>query len=279
MSNKILVPTDFSENAIYAARYACKLAQLKNLSIHLFHCYTTSSTQSASDPDDTPVFKADILIEELKNTLLKEFPFLQIDITCTTGLLAEALPKLAEDPSYKLVIMGTTGEGSGKPLLWGSNTSNITAKSPIPVIAIPNSNKDEFKLDKVAILSNFKPEELDSLKEYLSLVHHIAKLDIIHIYPESSEINKVDEKFDTWKFLIKEIDGIDHVDGIKRSIDYSSEETDTIPEVINKIIIQNNYDMIIVTKTRKSFFERLFSRSVSKEIALNLERPAFFDKT
>lgn len=280
MTKKIIVPTDFSENALVATKYACRLALQKDYAVHLFHCYTSNSAlfdeEKESKDTSIPVMKADVLILDLKDNLQKEFPTLILETTCTSGLLSEVLPSLAIVPQYALIVMGTTGTGKGKSLVWGSNTSSITSKARIPVIAIPNSN-NSFSLQRVGMLTNFKAEELDTLKEYLTLVSPIPNLDIIHVFRDSKDANEIAEHLETWSFNIKNLDGTENVRSIAEPIHIKDENLDSVPEVINHIIKSNDYDMIMVTKTRKTFFERLFRSSVSKEIVLDLERPTFFD--
>ncbi|ERJ60488.1 universal stress protein [Sphingobacterium paucimobilis] len=280
MTKKIIVPTDFSDNALTAIRYACELAKQNNYGVHLFHCYTSDSAlfdeEKANKDTSIPVLKADMLILDLKESLQKDYPSLSFETTCTSGLLSEILPTIAVPPSYALIIMGTTGTGKGKSLVWGSNTSSITTKARIPVIAIPSTTSD-FRLQKVGMLTNFKVEELDTLKEYLSLVSSIPSLDTIHVYRDSKDTTEITEHLESWSFNIKNLNGVENVHSIAQSIHIDDENLDSIPEVINHIIKENDYDMMVVTKTRKSFFKRLFSPSVSKEIVLDLERPTFFD--
>lgn len=276
MTKTILVPTDFSENAYFASLYASKLAQKKGYSLELFHCYTTTSTVFDGKVDDNPVLKADIMIIEWKEKLQEEFPQLHIDTVCVTGLLAEVVPARAYQDKYKLIVMGTTGSGKGKPVAWGSNTNNIIYKSPVPVLAIPNLY-DKFAFDKVAMLTNFKSEELETLTDYLETIGEIPHLDIIHVVRDNDDTKKVNDLLSSWSFNIEETNGVHKVRTVSSAIDKQNEDFDTVPESIQQIIFQNGYDMILVSKTRKSFFERLFRKSVSKQIILNLDRPAFFD--
>ncbi|MDR2281572.1 MAG: universal stress protein [Sphingobacterium sp.] len=280
MTQKIIVPTDFSDNALTATRYACELASQNNYTIHLFHCYTSNSAlfdeEKANKDTNIPLLKADMLILDLKENLQKEYPSVSFETTCTSGLLYEVLPSVAVAPAYAMIVMGTTGTGKGKSVVWGSNTSSITTKAKVPVIAVPSTTK-EFSAQKVGMLTNFKAEELDTLKAYLRLVSPIPHLDTIHVYRDSKDASEIAEHLDTWSFNIKNLNGIEEVQRIAEPIHIEDENLDSIPEVINHIIKENNYDMMVVTKTRKSFFERLFSPSVSKEIVLDLERPTFFD--
>ncbi len=276
MTKTILVPTDFSENAHYAARYACKLAVKQDLHIELFHCYTTESTVFSGENDNSSILKADILIVEWKDRLSKEFPSLQIRTTCVAGLLTEVVPQKTMEGSYQFVAMGTTGAGKGKSIIWGSNTSSIISRSAVPVLAIPDGYS-KFRFDHVAMLTNFKPEELETLTDYILYIDNIPQLDLIHVYKDINDQSKIEDLLKSWSFNIREIDGIDTVQTICRSIDEHSTALDSVPEVVQHIIAEKDYDIILVTKTRKSFFERLFRPSVSKQIALHLDRPTFFD--
>ncbi|NGM62965.1 universal stress protein [Sphingobacterium sp. SGG-5] len=276
MTKTILVPTDFSENAFFASQYACKLATKNGLQIELFHCYTTTSTVFDEENDTSPVLKADLLIVEWKEKLSREFPSITIETSCVSGLLTERIPQKTEDGSYVFVVMGTTGAGKGKPVIWGSNTSSIVSKSSIPVLAIPNGY-DTFRLDNIAMLTNFKAEELETLNDYVTAISTIPRLTLIHVYKDQNDKDKVADSLQSWSFNIKEINGIESVHTLLRALDKEDETADSVPEVIQHIVTEQNYDMIVVTKTRKSFFERLFRTSVSKQIALHLNRPAFFD--
>jgi nucleotide-binding universal stress UspA family protein len=276
MTKTILAPTDFSENDFFATLYASKLASKQGFAIELFHCYTTSSTVFDEENDNIPVLKADVLILEWKENLQKQFPALHVDTTCVAGLLGEVLPSLSREDKYNLIVMGTTGSGKGKPVAWGSNTNNIIYKAAVPVLAIPNLY-DKFALDRVAMLTNFKPEELETLTSYIDNAGAIPQLDVIHVYKDIDDASKIEDLLLSWSFNVEQISGVDKVGRISSAIDKENIERDTVPEGIHHIIVAHDYDIILVSKTRKSFFERLFRTSVSKEIILNLDRPAFFD--
>src|SRR5690606_5024988 len=120
---------------LYAACYACQIAKQNDYAIHLFHCYTTST---ATEMENSSQLKADVLIQEVKDLLLKDYPTVDIQTECVSRLLTDVLPDYAVEPNFVLVIMGSAGTGSGNSVFWGSNTSYITSKSKVPVIAIPS---------------------------------------------------------------------------------------------------------------------------------------------
>jgi nucleotide-binding universal stress UspA family protein len=127
------------------------------------------------------------------------------------------------------------------------------------------------------MLTNFKPEELETLTSYIDNAGAIPQLDVIHVYKDIDDASKIEDLLLSWSFNVEQISGVDKVGRISSAIDKENIERDTVPEGIHHIIVAHDYDIILVSKTRKSFFERLFRTSVSKEIILNLDRPAFFD--
>ncbi|GAA4520893.1 universal stress protein [Sphingobacterium thermophilum] len=272
MRKKILVPTDFSEKAYYAAQYACQIALKNDFDIHLFHCYTTSTAIST---DDSDIPKGDLLMEELKKKLIQEYPGVVIESKCVSRLLIDVIPEYAVAPQFEFIVIGTTGANHGRPVIWGSNTAFVTNNVSIPVLAIPSQN--EFRTSKVAILTNFKAEELESLNNFTKLCGPIEKLDIIHIYKDAAKAKDIHNDLEDWAFNIKQLSNVHEVNIIAERTHTDNQELDTVPEVINQIITDNDYDMVIVTKTRKSFFNRLINGSVSRKIVLTLQKPTFFD--
>lgn len=280
MSKKIIVPTDFSENAFNAAKYACQLAINQGYSIHILHCYNSETTIFDEKMNEkeaiTPLLRGDLIMKEWKDSLLRDFPTVNLDTECREGLITDVLPKIALTPSFSLIVMGSNGLQKKDSPMFGSTTSQIATVSHIPVIAVPNDLHRD-KIAKTAILTNFIDDELESLKEFTSLVGTTDELDIIHVYQNSDDLSVIEEKINQWASKIKNIVSNTQINTILKPINYSNNKLDTIGEVVNNTINEKQYDLVIVTKTRKSFFERWFSRSISKEVILELETVVFFD--
>ncbi|MCL7987704.1 universal stress protein [Sphingobacterium sp. lm-10] len=283
MRNTILVPTDFSKNSISAVRYACQLAKHKGYDVHLLHFYTSNTANFASESnneallEDSSLLKADVLMKELKDELMISFPELTITSVCVRGLIDEKLPVEAGDSRYALIVMGATGSSAKKSIYYGSTTVAITAKSPIPVVAVPEG-QSTFALQHISLLTKFKPEELETLRSFIETMGKPEQLSLTHVYREESDLDAMQEHLQSWAFNIREMDLIKQVDIESAPISKNDVDLDTVPEVVNSMIEKGNPDVILVTKTRKSFFERLFKSSVSKAIALELRKPTFFDR-
>ncbi|MFZ4263601.1 universal stress protein [Sphingobacterium sp. HJSM2_6] len=274
----ILVPTDFSENARYAALYAAELATSKNYNVHLIHGYTSSSVlDENNDVFRTNSLKADEKIQEWKTLLTQAFPALTVTIQCTRSLITEKLSELSRNNEFELIIMGASGASTSQPIYWGSTTMAVASQADIPVLVIPNT-QTALSTHHVALLTNFKPEELDTLKACTQSIGNPQLLTLIHVFKDSQQKQAVLETVENWIFNIREMMPTEKIDYILEPIHKDDETLDTVPEVVSNIIRKLNPDMILVTPSRKSFFERLFKTSVSKAIALELEKPTFFDK-
>src|SRR5690606_15645203 len=274
----IIVHADFSKNSQLPALYACELATQRNAGIMLLHCYTTSSVGDSIDDDLTdPILKADLLIAELKDKLVDQFPAVDFYIECSRALIVDKLAEMSNSGMFDLIIMGASGASKAKSVYWGSTTMAVAAKSSIPVVVVPNEEY-HFESNHIALLTNFKHEELDTLKEYLRLVDETKSLSLIHVYKASQKRENVMDTLNNWAYNIKEMTQVDQVSSYAEPIQKDDEELDTVSEVVEKLIQDINPDVILVTPSRKTFFERLFTSSVSKAIALEINKPAFFDK-
>lgn len=279
MSNKILVPIDFSDNAHTAIQFAIDLAKKRGFEIHLYHNYTVSSSsfedESKESTDEN--FKADILMSDLIDKLKANNPTVTFTSKCERGIITESLFKETKNADYSAIIMGTKGKTDDTSVIVGSTTYAVSQKSNIPVIAIPvhYQTKD---IHKIGLLSNFKYAELDTLNEFIKIFGSNVKVQIIHVHYHPDSEADIEDKLEIWKYQIKKHTEITDVDIEVDSIQTDVEELDTIPEVINEIIKDEKIDLVLITKTRKSFFERLFKKSVAKQIIHHPIIPTFFSK-
>lgn len=281
---KILVPTDFSENAFLAAQYAAEIAKKYHYSLHIIHFYTAVSSgfdenELDEGREESDLLKADLTIKEWVGRLQAQYPDISISYNNDRGLLEEALPKQAKREDYVAIAMGTTGASANKNIFWGSNTALIVAKSPIPVIVIPNIEQITTEIKKVGLLTNFKQEELTTLQEFVHIFKQEIDVALIHVYKESESVTSVNNRLDSWGFNVDEFSAVRQTNKLIAPTLKEDKNQDTIPEVISKLIDVQDIDIILVSKTRKTFFERLFTSSVSKAMTLKLQKPAFFGKS
>jgi len=282
MKKTLLVPTDFSNNSLSAAKYASRLAIERDYAVHLIHYYTVDSSSFATEElskefENSEVLKADLTIVEFERKLQEEFPTVRYTHRTSRGFLPDTLPQEAKKPEYEAIVMGTKGHSDKKSVRWGSNTSAVAAKSTIPLLIIPNYYS-QFKIQKIGLLTNFKTDELTTLREFIDTFGPVSQLELIHVYNKDEVEATVHQKLDDWSQKINQSTSIDKINHCIDSLQSENKEMDTVAEVIHNLVESNNIDIVLITKTRKSFFERLFNPSVSKAVVLDINKPSYFSK-
>lgn len=176
---KILVPCDFSEQAVNAFRFAADVAAQSKGEVHLVHVIELPVMH---DSVLMPVMSfEEALLKELREKAEKEFNKLKnkfgaagVNIISSVifGGTSRMITDYITDQSIDLVVMGTKGASGVKEILIGSNAEKVVRKSPVPVIAIkkyvkastiknivfPNTLDTETQEDlvmKVKALQNF----------------------------------------------------------------------------------------------------------------------------
>lgn len=277
--SKLLIPVDFSENAKIAAAYAAQIAQETNEEITLFHSFTSHINKFANakhlvDPTEEEAHRK---MEELVAELLQKYPSIKISTLFTNGILAESLEKQEIKDSYRTVIMGTKGVTGLESVLIGSNTYDVIKESKIPVLAIPK-NALKLKKDNIGLLTNFKPGELEVLKQAIPLFGKNFHLQLIHINKSELEINVLGPKLKKWIAQIISETGIEDISYIVKAPSYFAGSRENIANGIHTIIRDEDIDVILITKSRKTFFQNIFTENIVKHMAFEIEVPNFFGR-
>ncbi len=277
--SKLLIPVDYSENARVAAFYAAQIAVTTNDEITLFHSFTSHINKFANakhlvDPTEGEARRQ---MEKLVAELLQEYPSLKISTLFANGILAETLDKQEIKEVYQTVIMGTKGVTGLESVLIGSNTYDVIKESKLPVLAIPK-NAIKLKNDNIALLTNFKPGELEVLKQAIPLYGKNFHLQLIHINKNELEINILGKKLENWIEQIIAETGIEDISYIIKSPSYFAGSRENIANGIHTIIRDEDVDVILITKSRKTFFQNIFTENIVKHLAFEIEVPNFFGR-
>jgi nucleotide-binding universal stress UspA family protein len=140
---KILVPCDFSEQAINAFRFAIDIARQSNGEVHLVHVIELPVLH---DTVLMPVLSfEEALFEELREKAEKQFKKLEtkynddsikIKSKVVFGATSRMVLDYIEENKIDLVVMGTHGASGVREFVIGSNAEKIVRRSPVPVLAV-----------------------------------------------------------------------------------------------------------------------------------------------
>lgn len=139
----ILVPTDFSDCAAAAVRYAKQLAEKFESSIHLLYVIPDSSLilPEAVVPAMTQlpdVNELQIVAKEGLKKVIDEFGLenYQPEFECRFGSPAEQIIETAKDQKADLIVIGTHGRGAIAHFLLGSVAERVVRHATCPVLTV-----------------------------------------------------------------------------------------------------------------------------------------------
>lgn len=277
MNNALLVPTDFSSNAKLALEYAMRLAERFNWSIHLFHTYFPVRNALAGADFIDELQEANLLRKQENMALIEEefkqrFPTVTLTTACIEGDLTKVTLALIEETPYRLLVMGTKGAGKIKGATIGSNTFDLIQHSSIGVLAIPET-EHSFKLENLGILTNFKESEFALFRGFINRLNVPMNLILLHAFETKDLPAEADVDFWKSKFehtLLNEVNYSQ--EEVVRRLDYNS----PVPRCIERMVKREDVDILLVSYNHKSFFKQLFSKNLTKSIALNPNVPTYF---
>jgi nucleotide-binding universal stress UspA family protein len=154
---RILVPTDFSEQAENALKVAAQLAKKNESEIYVLNSlelptHLSSSGDNGAMPESLFFIK---LAEKYFEELLKK-PYLDglliHEAIIGHGEVYKDVNEVVKEKNIDLVIMGSQGTNGFMELFIGSNTEKVVRTSEIPVLVIKNNHED-FKTDN--FVSNY----------------------------------------------------------------------------------------------------------------------------
>lgn len=278
--NKILIPVDFSIYSDKAIEYAVQLAEKSMHSIDLLHVFTDHSNiyhNAQTNPElvDPRVpetkQKMDLLIANIQNRL----PQLQLTSLYADGNLYDEVSRLATQETYDAIIMGTKGAFGLDALLIGSNMFDVFLNTKVPVLAVPYSEK-VFRIEKIGLLCNFKDAEIDVLKQAIKLYGTDFELVLVHVNTTNDSIHSIDKKFDQFINRIVEETGIEDISYVIKAQTFFVQYKEDVSSAINSVISDELLDVLLVTKSKKTFLRKIIEENIVKKMAYQIQIPKFF---
>lgn len=273
MKQTILIPTDFSNNALVATNYAIELANKLDANVHILHAYQpfTSAFQSplANKTDEQrATLGAQKGLAELIGKLDNGSNVAVTSSIEKNGLLVDAITDYIKENSVCLVVMGTHGASGRRKDLLGSNTYDVAKDVSRPLLIVPE-HTNLFKLDNVVFFSDYQHGDIKTLSSFDTVFGNMhVSCTLIHIHEDKEVPQENDRhKLDVWKGVLEK----------KIRMENLSTELVHVPEnveAVNGILERLNADMTLITLVdARNFFKKLVHKSLARAIILNPQTP------
>lgn len=174
--HRVIIPVDFSETSLNAARYAAGMFAGKDDAVIILY----NNYESADDLD---------VCINYQESLKKEFIRAGVkNVQCERemgGDLIDNIARMAHTLRATLILMGITGKSAIRAAMFGSNTLKLIDKNLYPVMIIPPDARYKG-LSNVAFASDFKNVEDVTPSDLIAAVLEMfnPKLHIVHVNKE-----------------------------------------------------------------------------------------------
>ena len=257
---KFVVPVDFSDASINAARFAIQLTQsIDGAEIILYHVYSKLSLASLTSKDEGSRQRvSEDALEDVKQKVALT-GVENIKIVAEEGSFLENLSDYTLGNSVAMVIMGITGSSRITQVFMGTNTLNVIRNIACPVMIVP-PEAVYHGLNKVVLTSDFKDvartTPFPSLKKILDIFH--PKLYILNV--DSEHFVELTPEYKLEREAMEDRLGMYNPEfSFLRSYEFL--------QGINDYVESRDIDMIITVPRKHSFLSQLFKTSHTKKLA------------
>jgi len=273
----ILVPYDFSKDALAGLQTAITLASDKNYKITLLNVIDENRPQGFDPSADATLKKRQS--EEHRRFIMqlteKRLGMLEEIIQSTNseekmepkiefGGFVDAIETCLEKYDIDLVVMGSSGETSVAEFYKGSHATRVRKVADVPVLIV-KAGSSAVPMDKIMVVVEFRDYERRKLRAIQNLADDFSmKVYLSHI-PDSDSLKteNVKENLSAFgrKYSFKDFESL--------VIEGDGDKSELIRAEMNK----REIPLVAVIAEVNSNFIRLFTENETKDIIEELEQP------
>lgn len=272
---KILFPTDFSPTAQNAFKHCLILADYYQAKVEVLHVVFPEYAAM-----DVPVVSMETTREkaETATAVLHSFVKLGLDQAQVAyslqqvprveelveiGIPIGSIIKIAEERHADLVLMGTKGAHNTLERAFGSVSSGVIEQARCPVLLIPEFAqwKPTHIVAYASDLSEADPYHFWKATEMLSPFHPLLHVINIHQGKEHDQV------------AIDELKKIFSNNTPAVQISFHQENHDSISKGLEEFVDNYGVDLLVMYSPHRSWIERLFHHSQTRDVAFTTRIP------
>ena len=268
---KILVPTDFSEAASNAFRYALDFARPIGADLEVLHCYAPALTSAEAMVVEPLAETERIAVEKLKQ-FVRLYPDSAPEIDkqvsirqeVNMGFPAEYIVGRSKEGEYDLILMSTRGQHGFWDKVFGSVSSAVSQNAFCPVLLIPN-NVSYQPYKNIVYATNRESADPVLLNNLMMFAKHFeATIHFVHIEESYQATIAVEEQVIGALFR-------DHIPSVP--FHFTALKSENLIEGITVYCEDKGIDLIAFATRHRSFWNQLMHRSQTKLMALHTTIP------
>jgi nucleotide-binding universal stress UspA family protein len=265
---KILCPTDFSDVAENAIAYAAKITQATGSELILFNI------QSLTELTPLELVRGKALTIE---TATEQLDLLcrQISIVYKISCYAEVVSSaksisktIAQKANgFDLIVMGTNGPDNLYQFFNGSKTYNAMLQTSVPMLLIPEDYA-YTPIQRIVYSFDYLRERNLPMAQMKPWVKALGcEIFVLQILEEAYS-KKAEEE-------LRELQFIQQTYAADITLHFETIRSSEIAQSINRYISQKQPDALALSTVHRNFIERLFHKSVIKNLSTVSSFPIF----
>lgn len=266
----IVLMTDFSDNARNAIKFAIGVfgQEVEYVLLNSFELNDTSSLVPGKQIESLLAHsEADLAKDEafLKSNL-PQYSDLKIKLKGEFAEPHTALERIASQIPVDLVIMGTKGASGLKKVLIGTVTATVLKKTSLPVLVVPEQ-APASPLEKIVFASDLHNfQKKTTVRPLLQIAEKFnAEVTLLNIMKKSAiGDGTTDQK-------IQELERSGYLEGLNKT--WLIKIANNVPFAIDQYCMENEVDLLVTVERHNRFFDRLFHRSISRELIYESKLP------
>lgn len=272
----ILCPIDFSECSLNAVEYASRLGEKYGAKLTLLHVLNREDYRKLSPNDPEGVYQVEFVRQKLKNiqtTVLDECSqngLLGCEIAIKEGEIVKNTLSFAKEILAELIVVGTEGMNELRDGIIGSKANKLVELTDCDILVVPR--KVFFKKPrKLVYASDYLEEDKLAIQKVVELASFFdSEIDFVHVSSSQNTIDKalhqavIGEmkpfiRYEKFNFILKSFQ-------------------DDIALGLENYLQNAKGDILITLSKKKSFFDQIFSKNLSKKMSYFLNKPLWVIK-
>lgn len=263
----ILIPTDFSDNALSALNYALKLYVNQKCTFYVLHStYVDEAVSRAFEAAYTDD-KQNKVVETTLTALINQIqaadanPNHKFKALRSPEELRTAVKNAVDEHAIDMVIMGTKGTTGAVEYVMGSNTIKVIRKiTECPVLVLPDGftfvepQQITFPTD---YNRTYNEKEIQTLKDLADLYH--SKIRVVHINVNMGLSDTQENNMSMLKTYLADYEHSFHY-----LPDYTSKS-----KAIAKFVDDLEIDILAMINYKHGILEKILNEPVLKNLAFN----------